>query len=62
MDEWDANYYAQPVAPRQILIDRTVANPGADTLRKEVAVVGGDGKKFRRLWSWRSSKCNKLKL
>lgn len=34
---WNEAYYGRPVAPRQIVIDRAVANKGADPLRATLA-------------------------
>lgn len=37
-EDFNHSYYGRPVTPRQILVDRTVANPGADGLRRALAV------------------------
>ena len=42
-NDWNGNYYDQPVTPRQILIDRTVANPKANPLREAVAEIADKG-------------------
>jgi len=35
---WNESYYGRPASPRQIVIDRTVSNPGADQLRRALVV------------------------
>lgn len=42
-DQWNGLYYGRPVAPRQILLDRTVRNPNADALRAAVAAAAEGG-------------------
>ncbi len=36
-DEWNAAYYGKPVSPVDILVSRSVSNPGSDELRQTVA-------------------------
>ncbi|MDY0039164.1 MAG: lipid-binding SYLF domain-containing protein [Desulforhabdus sp.] len=40
-DGWNAAYYEKEVSPREILIDRKVHNPQADTLIKAVTIAAG---------------------
>ena len=37
-DDWNQQYYGQPVAPREIVIDRKVSNPRAEPLRAALVV------------------------
>lgn len=40
-DTLNEGYYGKPVSPTDILIRKTVSNPHADTLRKEISTVTG---------------------
>lgn len=40
-DTLNEGYYGKPLSPTDILIRKTVSNPHADTLRKEISTVTG---------------------
>ena len=40
-DEWNKNYYGQPVTATDIIVRRNVSNPGTDGLRSILARAAG---------------------